>query len=221
MGTRKQREKQEDLWIAHTELAAAPGHPFYQRLNELLEAEGFDEFVEGRCAKFYAEKYGRPSLTPGIYFRALLIGYFEGIDGSVDCLAAGGNRDRFCASCDRARRVHASYSTISRTRRLIVWRLTGKCSPGCWGAGRWWDAGVSGWRSTRRRWRPTQRCGASCGGTRARATTTSLTKLAWPGGGSPRRRGRTWRKIGPEAQEQGRNDDWVNPGRSRTRRSPR
>src|SRR6266849_1293787 len=79
MGTRKQREKQEDLWIAHTELAAAPGHPFYQRLNELLEAEGFDEFVEGRCAKFYAAKYGRPSLTPGIYFRALLIGYFEGI----------------------------------------------------------------------------------------------------------------------------------------------
>jgi transposase len=47
MGTRKQREKQEDLWIAHTELAATPGHPFYQRLNELLEAEGFDEFVEG------------------------------------------------------------------------------------------------------------------------------------------------------------------------------
>ena len=48
MGTRKQREKQEDLWIAHTELASALGHPFYQRLNELLEAEGFDEFVEGR-----------------------------------------------------------------------------------------------------------------------------------------------------------------------------
>jgi hypothetical protein len=54
-------------------------HPFYQKLNELLEAERFDEFVESRCAKFYAEKYGRPSLTPGIYFRALLIGYFEGI----------------------------------------------------------------------------------------------------------------------------------------------
>jgi transposase len=79
MGTRKQREKQEALWIAHTELASAPGHPFYQKLNELLETEGFDEFVEGRCAKFYAEKYGRPSLTPGIYFRAFLIGYFEGI----------------------------------------------------------------------------------------------------------------------------------------------
>ena len=79
MGTRKQREKQEDIWIAHTELAAAPGHPFYQKLNELLEAEGFDEFVEQGCAKFYAPQYGRPSLTPGIYFRSLLIGYFEGI----------------------------------------------------------------------------------------------------------------------------------------------
>jgi len=80
MGTRKQRERQEDIWIAHTELASAPAHPFCQRLNELLEAEGFDQFVESRCAKFYAAKNGRPSLTPGIYFRSLLIGYFEGID---------------------------------------------------------------------------------------------------------------------------------------------
>jgi transposase len=81
MGTRKQREKQEGLWIAQQELAAAPGHPFYQRLNEFLEAERFDEFVEGRCARFYAETYGRPSLTPGTYFRSLLSGYFEGIEG--------------------------------------------------------------------------------------------------------------------------------------------
>jgi len=41
-------------------------HPLYQRQNELLEAEGFDEFVEGRCATFYAEEYGRPSLTPNV-----------------------------------------------------------------------------------------------------------------------------------------------------------
>jgi hypothetical protein len=67
MGTRKQREKQEDIWIAHTQLPSAPGHPFYQRLNELLEVEKFDEFVERRCAKFYAAKYGRRSLTPGIH----------------------------------------------------------------------------------------------------------------------------------------------------------
>src|SRR5580658_338658 len=75
MGTRKQREQQEDLWIAHRELATAPGHPFYEKLNQLLEAERFDEFVESRCAKFYAARHGRPSLTPGIYFRSLLIDF--------------------------------------------------------------------------------------------------------------------------------------------------
>src|SRR5882762_8954428 len=120
MGTRKQRGKQEDLWIAHTELASAPGHPFYQRLNELLESEGFDEFVERRCAKFYAKKYGRPSLTPGIYFRSLLIGYFEGIGAErgiawrlADSLAlrrfVGIGLDEYTPD----------HSTISRTCRLI------------------------------------------------------------------------------------------------------
>jgi transposase len=120
MGTRKQREKQEEIWLAHSQLASAPGHPFYQRLNELLEAEGFDEFVEGQCAKFYASKYGRPSLRPGIYFRLLLIGYFEGIDSErgiawrlADSLAlrrfVGIGLDEYTPD----------HSTISRTRRLI------------------------------------------------------------------------------------------------------
>src|SRR6202166_412376 len=120
MGTRRQREKQEGLWIAHTELASAPGHPFYQRLNELLESEGFDEYVEKRCAKFYAEKYGRPSLTPGIYFRALLIGYFEGIG------AERGIAWRLADSLALRRFVGIAldeytpdHSTISRTRRLM------------------------------------------------------------------------------------------------------
>ena len=120
MGRRKQREKQEGIWIAHTELATAPGHPFYQKLNELLEAEGFDEFVEQLCAKFYAAKYGRPSLTPGIYFRSLLIGYFEGIG------AERGIAWRLADSLALRRFVGIGldentpdHSTISRTRRLI------------------------------------------------------------------------------------------------------
>ncbi|HEV2990160.1 MAG TPA: DDE transposase, partial [Candidatus Angelobacter sp.] len=59
MGTRQQRTRQTDLWIAHTQLAASPGHPFYRRLNELLEGEGFDQFVERQCAKFYQSANGR------------------------------------------------------------------------------------------------------------------------------------------------------------------
>src|ERR1700740_1839450 len=80
MSKRSGGEKQEDIRIPHTELAVAPGHPFYKRLNELLEGAGFDELVEGLCARFYHARLGRPSLRHGIYFTALLIGYIEGID---------------------------------------------------------------------------------------------------------------------------------------------
>ena len=60
-----ERQRQEDLWITHAELATGPGHPFYQRLNRFLDEEKFDEFAENECARFYADKNGRPSLTPG------------------------------------------------------------------------------------------------------------------------------------------------------------
>ena len=79
MGKRK-TERQEELWIAATAMAEAPGHPFYRRVNQLLSERGFDAFVEGLCSKFYHESLGRPSIPPGVYFRMLLIGYFEGID---------------------------------------------------------------------------------------------------------------------------------------------
>jgi hypothetical protein len=61
-------------------IGRSPGHPFYRRLNELLEGEGFDTFVEGLCRKFYAARMDWPSLVPAVYFRSLLIGYFEGVD---------------------------------------------------------------------------------------------------------------------------------------------
>jgi transposase len=120
MGRRQHRERQEDLWVAHTQLATSPGHPFYERLNAVLDTEGFDRFVEELCAKFYAPQFGRPSLTPGIYFRSLLIGYFEGIGAErgiawrmADSL---GLRSFVGIALDEATPDH---STISRTRRLI------------------------------------------------------------------------------------------------------
>ncbi len=120
MGTRKNRQRQEQLWVAHAEVAVGPGHPFYERLNELLDGEKFDEFCERECAQFYAENNGRPSLTPGTYFRLLLVGYFEGIDSErgiawrvADSL---GLRQYLGIGLDEGTPDH---STISRTRRLI------------------------------------------------------------------------------------------------------
>jgi transposase len=74
------RERQDELWIPKMEMPEAPGHPFYREFNRLLAERGFDTFVEGLCRRFYAEGVGRPSIAPGVYFRMLLLGYFEGID---------------------------------------------------------------------------------------------------------------------------------------------
>jgi transposase len=79
MGTRKKRQRQEELWYGG-ELPTAPGHPFYKRLNEVLDDAGFDAFCETSCVGFYHDKLGRPSLPPGLYFRVMMIGFFEGLD---------------------------------------------------------------------------------------------------------------------------------------------
>jgi len=71
---------QESMWVATQNLARSPGHAFYDKLNEVLDAGGFDRFVEEQCVPHYAEVQGRPSIPPGVYFRMLFIGYFEGLD---------------------------------------------------------------------------------------------------------------------------------------------
>src|ERR1700689_1514705 len=120
MGTRRRRQRQERLWISHQELAKGPGHPFYKRVNELLETERFDEFAENECARFYAENNGRPSLTPGIYFRLLLVGYFEGIDSERGIAWRASDSFGLRQFLGIAIDEHTpDHSTISRTRRLI------------------------------------------------------------------------------------------------------
>src|SRR6266480_1639683 len=120
MGRREQQRRQEELWIAHTELPRTVAHPFYEQLNRVLEGRGFDEWVEGQCARFYAEKMGRPSLAPGGYFRLLLIGYFEGLDSErgIAWRAADSFALRRFLDMELVE-MAPDHSTISRTRRLI------------------------------------------------------------------------------------------------------
>jgi transposase len=82
MSMGKRKPVQDTLFVAHDRLPRSAGHPFYAKLNELLEEAGFDRWLEKRCARYYEqeEKRGQPSIPPGVYFRMLLVGYFEGID---------------------------------------------------------------------------------------------------------------------------------------------
>ena len=77
---RREGQSQETMWIATWDLPTSPGHPFYEKLNGLLAKAGFDKFVEALCKPFYADGVGRPGIAPGVYFRMLLVGYFEGLD---------------------------------------------------------------------------------------------------------------------------------------------
>jgi transposase len=79
MALGKRKREQQGLWIATTELPQSPGHPFFQKLNHVLAEAQFDSWIEKRCEPYYAAKLGRPSIPPGVYFRMILVGYFEGI----------------------------------------------------------------------------------------------------------------------------------------------
>ena len=172
MGTRKQQETTGRILGGHCRSTALGGHPFYERLNELLEEAGFDALVEERCRKFYAAKMGRPSLAPGVYFRLLLIGYFEGLDserGMAWRAADSLGLRRFLRI--GLEEMTPDHSTISRTRRLIdvethrevfTWALGVIAEKGLLEGRRW--------ESTPRHWKRMRRCEALCGGTAGRAT---------------------------------------------------
>jgi transposase len=119
MGKRQRHAKQASMWVAATDLPRSAAHPFYARLNQILDTHDFDGYVEGLCQLFYADD-GRPGLPPGRYFRLLLIGYFEGLDAeraiawrAADSFAL---REFLGLVLPEAPPDH---STISRTRRLI------------------------------------------------------------------------------------------------------
>jgi transposase len=120
MGKRKPR--QESLFVPTYELAQAPGHPFYHKLNALLDEAGFDRWIEQRCQPYYEheEKRGRKSVPPGVYFRMLLIGYFEGIDSQRGiawrCADSLGLRQFLGIPLDQTTPDH---STLTYTRRRL------------------------------------------------------------------------------------------------------
>ncbi len=129
MALGKRKPVQQPLFITTADLNVR-SHPFYDAVNKVLEAHHFDAFVEDRCARFYDDggKGGRPGLAPGVYFRCLLVGYFEGIDSErgIDWTSVSSVEPRcndslslkafLGVACDESTPDH---STISRTRRLI------------------------------------------------------------------------------------------------------
>jgi transposase len=120
MGTRRGREATKDLFIAASEIAQTPGNAFYDRLNQILNRHQFDRRVEHLCRRFYKGPKGRPSIPPGVYFRLLLVGYFEGLDSErgIAWRAADSLSLRQFLGYSLTE-LTPDHSTVSRTRRLL------------------------------------------------------------------------------------------------------
>ncbi len=120
MGTKRTRDRQASLRVANGDLPKSAEHPFYERLNWVLDDAGFEVFVEGQCAQFCAGTRGRPSLAPGRYFRLLPLGYFEGLDSerAIAWRAADSLSIRTFLNV-AVYDAPPDHSTVSRTRRLI------------------------------------------------------------------------------------------------------
>jgi transposase len=167
MGKRHRRPKQTSMWVATHDLPPTAAHPCYTRLNQILDNAAFDNYVESLCQRFYADEVGRPGLPPGRYFRLLLIGYFEGLDAerAIAWRAADSFAIRDFLGLVRPE-APPDHSTISRTRRLID--LETHEAVFTWILQRLADAGLVQRQDksalTRRRWKQTRRCAASCGG---------------------------------------------------------
>jgi transposase len=126
MGTRRKVDQQQEFWIPTAEIVQTPGSAFYARLNAILDQHRFDERVEKRMARFYAKQMGRPSIAPGVYFRMLLVGYFEGVDSERGIAWRAADSLSLRAFLGYALNEKTpDHSTVSRTRRL-VWIETHK-----------------------------------------------------------------------------------------------
>lgn len=120
MGRRK--SKQTSMWLAGTQIAQGPRNVFYERLNKELAGVDFDATVERWCAPYFEEpgRPGRPSVPPGVYFRMLFVGYFEGIESerAIDWRCSDSlSLKRFLGF--EPHEKTPDHSTLSRTRQRL------------------------------------------------------------------------------------------------------
>lgn len=78
----KTPDTQQSLWLPTAEIVSTPAGGFYQKLDEALSSFGFGDRVRALCEPFYCTDEsvgGRPGIDPEVYFKMLLVGFFEDI----------------------------------------------------------------------------------------------------------------------------------------------
>ena len=124
--TRKKSQEQKEFWIVADRLPKASPSRFYELLNGTLEGMNFAGEVWEMCAPAYAgaERGGRPGIDPVVYFKMLMIGFFEGLDSeraiAARCADSLSLRGFLGYALDEATPDHSSMTVIRQ-------RLGGDC----------------------------------------------------------------------------------------------
>lgn len=79
--TRSTTETQQEFRIETRRLPQATASTFYRKLDQTLAAIGFTAGVREICLPAYADaaRGGRPGIDPAVYFKMLMIGFFENL----------------------------------------------------------------------------------------------------------------------------------------------
>jgi len=75
------REEQAEFWIERSRIVGGRSKGFYGKLNETLGQIGFARRVWELCKPSYREasRGGRPGIDPVVYFKMLMVGFFENL----------------------------------------------------------------------------------------------------------------------------------------------
>lgn len=129
MFRKKDAEQQQTIWIATSELATTPANTFYQKVDRALESFCFGDSVRALCEPFYdndASKGGRPGIDPEVYFKMLLIGFFENIASergiASRCADSFSIREFLHYSLTEETPDHSSLSVIRKRLSAEVYR---------------------------------------------------------------------------------------------------
>ncbi len=82
MFRKKTPDEAPTFWIATSDLPATPANGFYQKLDAVLAEFKFGEETRRLAAPFYemnASKGGQPGIDPEVYFKMLMVGFFENL----------------------------------------------------------------------------------------------------------------------------------------------
>ena len=70
----------QELFVATSQLVRPASSPFYAKLDETLASFGFADQARLLCAPAYSSNgRGRPGVDPVVYFKMLMVGFFEDI----------------------------------------------------------------------------------------------------------------------------------------------